>query len=148
MKSPAETEMIGDTIVDLAERAYVAGIIDGEGTVTLVKKHGNNAHSPEITVANTDLSLLEWLQLRIGGMIKKKVKKMPHHNQAYTWVIRDNRAINLLNEIEDLLIVKRRQSELITKRYKACTPRNGKYSKKTLKEKLELVTHIRRLNSR
>lgn len=134
--------------MDLAEKAYIAGIIDGEGTVTLVRKHCNNAHSPEITVANTDLRLLKWLQERLGGMIKKKMKKLPYHSQAYTWVIRDNRVIDLLNEIEDLLIVKREHSKLITKEYKACTPRNGKYTEDLLKKKMELVAKIRKLNSR
>ena len=132
----------------LAERAYVAGIIDGEGTITLVKKHGNNLHSPEITVANTSLELLLWLQQRIGGLIKKKVRKMAQHRQAYTWVIRDNRVLSLLQEIGSLLLIKRRHAELLMQRYKACTPRNGKYTSELLEKKQELVAEIRKLNSR
>ena len=134
--------------MDLAERAYIAGIIDGEGTITLNRKHRNNAHSPEITVANTDLRLLEWLKEKLGGSIRKKIKKLSHHNQAYTWMIRNDRVINLLSEIEDYLIVKREHSELITKKYKACTPRNGKYNEELLNKKMELVAQIRKLNSR
>jgi hypothetical protein len=147
-ESPAETVMIGDRIVNLAERAYTAGIIDGEGTITLSRKHRNNTHSPEITVANTDLRLLEWLKKRLGGLIKKKVRKLPQHNQAYTWIVRNDRAIEVMKEIEDFLIIKRKHSELITRKYKACTPRNGKYTEELLSKKMELIAEIKKLNSR
>jgi hypothetical protein len=140
--------MIGGRIVNLAERAYIAGIVDGEGTITLTRKHRNNIHSPEITVANTDLRLLEWLKERLGGLIKKKVRKLPQHSQAYTWIITNNRAIGVMNEIQEFLIIKRKHSELITKNYKACTPRNGKYTKDLLSKKMELVAQIKKLNSR
>lgn len=134
-ESPAETAMIGDTVVNLAEKAYIAGIIDGEGTVTLTRQHRNETHSPEVSVANTDLRLLTWLKSKIGGHIRKKIKKLPQHNQAYTWTVRDNRAIDLLRCVEKLLIVKKAHSELITKKYKALTPRNGKYTKEILRKK-------------
>ena len=68
-KRPAETEMIRGPIVNVAEKAYIAGIIDGEGTVTLVLKHSNETHSPEISVANTDIELLQWLKKKPNSML-------------------------------------------------------------------------------
>lgn len=134
--------------MNLAEKAYIAGIIDGEGTVTLTRQHVREMYSPEVSVANTNLQLLLWLKEKIGGYIRKKVRKLPQHHQAYTWTVRDNRAISLLKIVEKLLIVKRSHSELITRNYKKLTPRNGKYTAEQARKKLELVAAIKKLNSR
>ncbi|MCE2394555.1 LAGLIDADG family homing endonuclease [Candidatus Poribacteria bacterium] len=45
------------------EKAYLAGIIDGEGTVTLTRRRKNQMPSPQISVSNTHLELLEYIQL-------------------------------------------------------------------------------------
>ncbi|MFJ7728371.1 hypothetical protein ACIQXV_19755 [Neobacillus sp. NPDC097160] len=40
------------------EAAYVAGIIDGEGSITLTRMHENEHRRPCITIASTDKELL------------------------------------------------------------------------------------------
>jgi hypothetical protein len=40
------------------ERAYLAGIIDGEGTVTLSRAHINQMPAPKVSVANNSLELI------------------------------------------------------------------------------------------
>jgi len=131
------------------EKAYIAGLIDGEGTVTLSRKHSNETASPEVSIANNDLQLLAWVRNAVAaGKISLKRKNRPHHHQSYTWSIRDNKAISFLNEIKNYLIVKKQQAELITTSYKMYTPRNGKYTPEMLKRKLELVAQIRKLNQR
>ncbi len=131
------------------EKAYVAGLVDGEGSVTLSRKHSNETPSPEVSIANNSLHLLDWVKNIVGaGKITSKSKNKVYHAQSYTWSVRDNKAICFLNEIKKYLIVKRQQAELITKKYKVCTPRNGKYSPEMLRKKLELVAQIRKLNQR
>jgi len=135
--------------LDEIEKAYIAGLMDGEGTVTLSRKHSNETASPEVSIANNNLQLLVWVRDVVGaGRITSKRKNRPHHAQSFTWSIRDNKAICFLNEIRDYLIVKKQQAELITRKYKVYTPRNGKYTPDILRRKLELVAQIRKLNQR
>ena len=42
------------------EKAYIAEIIDGEGSIMLTRFHKNEYHSPCVSIASTDLELLEW----------------------------------------------------------------------------------------
>lgn len=129
-------------------KAYLAGIIDGEGTVTLVRTHKNETPSPEVSVSNTSLPLLMWIQKRVGGAISSKKTSKPHHTISYVWRLRHDKAICFLNEIKRYLIVKRKHAELITQEYKKVTHRAGKYTPQLLQKKNALVGKIRKLNRR
>ena len=134
--------------MDKVEKAYLAGIIDGEGTVTLSKHHKNETPGPEVSVANNNLKLLKWIQKQTGGVICSKKKYRTHHHDSYAWHIRQDRALCFLNGIKDFLIIKKQQAELITKEYKSVTQRAGRYTPKMLEEKNRLVAKIRVLNQR
>jgi len=41
------------------DAAYIAGLIDGEGTVTLTRKHKNENRQLCISISNTEKNLLE-----------------------------------------------------------------------------------------
>ncbi|WP_245805876.1 hypothetical protein [Bacillus alkalicellulosilyticus] len=47
--------------------AYLAGIIDVEGTITLTRQHSNEHRRPVITIASTDYEILLFIQNSIGG---------------------------------------------------------------------------------
>lgn len=130
------------------EKAYIAGIIDGEGTITLTRHHRNETPAPNVSISNNDLTLLHWIKRKVGGTIITKGKKKQHHKESYTWHLRFDKAIGLLNEIRDYLIIKRQHADLIIAKYKSVTHRTGKYTPEMLKKKAELVAEIRRLNQR
>lgn len=130
------------------EKAYIAGIVDGEGTIGLWRHHKNETHTPNVTVANNSLTLLQWIRSKVGGVIVSKKKRQAHHGDSYAWSIRQDRAISFLNEIKGYLIIKKQQAELITGEYKAVTHRAGKYTPEMLAKKAALVAKIRNLNQR
>lgn len=43
-----------------AEAAYVAGIIDGEGTITLTRTHRGEGRRPVVSISSTELPLLQY----------------------------------------------------------------------------------------
>ncbi len=49
------------------DSAYIAGLIDGEGTITLTRKHRNENRQLAISISNTDKDLLEFVLLTIGA---------------------------------------------------------------------------------
>ncbi|MDV4151809.1 hypothetical protein R0131_13355 [Clostridium sp. AL.422] len=50
------------------EISYIAGIIDGEGSIMLQKFHSNEFPAPCVSIASTSLELLTW--------IKETIKKL------------------------------------------------------------------------
>lgn len=136
--------------MDLTVKAYIAGMLDGEGTVTLSRHHKNETHAPEVTITNCDLGVLKWIKEKVGMgyVIKKKFKRDPKHSDAYAWTIRNDAAINLLKDLYPYLIIKRERAELIIEGYKIVTKRNGRYTPEEMQRKDIFVAKIRELNRR
>ena len=130
------------------EKAYLAGIIDGEGTVTLTRCHKNRTPSPQVSVSNNDLELLEYIRdITNCGQIHAKKKTKPHHQQSWHWQTHSvSDSLRILKEIHPFLRVKRKQAYLILKHYKEVTPRNGRYSPELLEKKKHLVETVQGLN--
>ncbi len=78
----------GETM-DNWEAAYIAGIIDGEGSITLTRMHEGEHRRPVITIASTDKELLEYLQtLMDGNLVSKKNYNPLKHKDSYTLIIK------------------------------------------------------------
>ncbi|WP_195954691.1 LAGLIDADG family homing endonuclease [Clostridium tertium] len=118
------------------EKAYIAGIIDGEGKIMLQKIHKNEHPAPCVSIASTTLELLEWIKNTVGKgrIISKKNYNIEKHKDCYSYVLRRNDAIQLLNDIYPYLIINtnKKRSELIINKYKSITPRNGYYTDEML----------------
>ncbi len=120
---------------------YTAGIIDGEGTITLTRLSKKQHKSPIVSCSSTTIEILEYLKEIYGGFISKHKVYKEHHLQSWSWKLGSNKAIELLELIQPLLKEpkKSKRARFILDKYKSCTPRNGKYSNelKQLKEKFE-----------
>lgn len=135
--------------LNLVKKAYIAGIIDGEGTITLSRKHVNETPSPVVSISNCNLELLTWIKKSVGnGIIQTKKAAKINHSTGYEFRLKGNKAIEFLKEIKRFLRIKRIHAELIISDYKLVTPRNGKYSQDQLRRKSKLVEKIRKLNQR
>jgi hypothetical protein len=114
------------------EIAYLAGIIDGEGSIMLSKYHHSEFPCPCISISSTDLELLEWVRDKIGsGRInRKKNYNINKHKTSYTYVVYYDTAIDVMNKIEPYLVIvkKKLRAKFITENYKKITIRNGKYN--------------------
>lgn len=121
------------------EKAYLAGIIDGEGSIMLIKFHGNQFPSPCVSVASTSIELLNWIKSKtnMGKIISKKNYNLEKHKNSYTYIAKYNDAMKILTYIEPYLVInsKKSRANLIINEYKNVTPRNGKYSEEMLKAK-------------
>jgi len=116
----------------------------------LSRTHKNEMPSPQLTITNTNLSLLKWVRRVSGcGKIINRSRRHPNHKLAYVWSVgKTDKCLHLLREIRPYLRIKRRQTYLLLTRYKAVTPRNGKYTAAVMRKKLRLVEDIRALNRR
>lgn len=123
------------------EAAYIAGIIDGEGTITLTRMHQNEHRRPCVTIASTDKELLLFIQTLTGGIIADKRNYKPKiHKDSFTLNIKKKESVlRVLQSISEYLRVdkKRNRALWILNNYERVTIRNGKYTQETLKKKIE-----------
>jgi hypothetical protein len=112
------------------EAAYIAGLIDGEGTITLTRKHRNENRQLAVTISNTEKDLLDYVLDTIGaGKITGKCTTRAHHTPSFTYAIYNRQALDLLKPVHPYLkTYKAKRATLILRDYLALTPRNGKYT--------------------
>lgn len=111
------------------ERGYLAGIIDGEGTIILTKD--KEFRYPTIAVSSCTLGILETVkEICDGGVITPKRTYKSTHSPSWAWKIERQRAIAILEEVTPFLKEpkKKARAELIIKDYTRLTPRNGRYT--------------------
>ena len=122
------------------EAAYIAGIIDGEGSVTLTRIHNKEFRRPCITIASTDKELLVYLQTLTAGLINNKKNYNPNqHKDSFTLYIKNKKTVlSLLKHVTPYLRVdkKRKRALWILENYEIVTQRNGKYNIQQLKKKI------------
>jgi hypothetical protein len=116
----------GSVIGHLPERdkAYLAGIIDGEGSITIHRRTPKGKNNPVyalyVGIATTSPALKRWLEERFPERvyIKKLPRSREHHRQVYDFVLSGNRQVMVfLREIAPYLVIKREQAELVAQGY-------------------------------
>jgi hypothetical protein len=127
-----------------AQAAYIAGLIDGEGTVTLTRKHRNEHRQVCVSISSTERGLLDFVLNATGaGKITNKSTSGRHHTPSFAYAVYNRQALALLQQTLPYLIsYKRDRAELILTEYLSVTPRNGKYSAELLARKANFERRV------
>jgi LAGLIDADG-like domain len=96
----------------LVERAYLAGIIDGEGSLVL-RNNGTHRFGRALQIGNTSLPLLEWIQSRFGGTVSFEKRPNPKHKPIYRWFAAADDIDAILEAVLPFLLVKTQQAHLL-----------------------------------
>lgn len=98
--------------------AYIAGIIDGEGSISLVyarQKPSRSSLNVRVQVANTNEWLVQWLRMAVGGWITKTNRSQVQDKiwkVGYQWCITGIRAKDFLELVYPYLRLKKPQAEI------------------------------------
>lgn len=116
--------------LDVRDAAYIAGLIDGEGTVTLTQEHSRENRRLVVSISNTEIALLNHVRTVTGaGRITNKRTYSENHTPSYTYKITNRQALALLEAVLPYLrSYKAKRARLAVKDYVRLTPRNGKYT--------------------
>ncbi len=113
-----------------SEAAYLAGLIDGEGTVTLSRKHASDMRQLVVSISNTELRILEFTLASVGaGKITRKRTAKANHTPSYAYALWNRQALALLAQVQQYMqSYKGDRARLALREYVRLTPRNGKYT--------------------
>jgi len=101
-------------VIPETERAYLAGILDGEGCLGIYKIR-RKYYITKIQVTNTRLKLLKWLQDRFGGNIYTSKDPRSNRKQVWNWTVAAKKAAIVAEAALPYLLLKRLQAEAIIK---------------------------------
>jgi len=142
--------MDSDTRVSEIKFGWTAGIIDGEGCITVIGRGNLRDFYPMVAVANTSQEMItELVQLSsklVGSPGHVNERKFEKYKTQWQWSLFHKTAVAFCKEIEPYLIVKRQQAILIQQFY---LPSSGVGRKVTLEERERrriLSNKIRSLN--
>ena len=123
--------------LDLRDAAYIAGLIDGEGTVTLSREHRNENRRLVVSIASTERCLLDFVADRTGcGKITNKCTTSDRHTPSFAFRVTNRQALELLRQVQPYLqSYKATRAALALKHYLALTPRNGRYNVEQQRER-------------
>lgn len=98
--------------------AYVAGLIDGEGSVEIQKRKRaqcvNNVYfCPRIRICMTDKNIIEWLKDSFGGFISYR-KEHDNCRESFSWAMTSVKSVKpFIEKVYPYLKVKKQQALLI-----------------------------------
>ena len=95
--------------------SYLAGIIDGEGTITTTKSSGSiGGLTPLVSVANTDKKLIDWLKENIGGNVTASQPKNKNWKLKYRWYLYSVLDVSIIIKmIFPYLIIKKKNAHRV-----------------------------------
>lgn len=126
---------------------YVAGIFDGEGSISVLINHDGYIVS-HIDIGNTCKELIYSLHEMFGGILQIREPKSVAHQRMYRVRLNGQKALNTLHKLLPHLLVKKKQAALMIELLESCSPGGGR--KKTpiqLVRSQQIVDELRVLNA-
>lgn len=107
----------------IAQIAYLAGIIDGEGSIYIGNfssnpKTGAKYYQTNMEVTNSDQSLIDFLYNTFGGLVNAYTASQTPKNSRkkyWRWICTGERLTHLCEEILPYLTAKKRQCKIMLK---------------------------------
>lgn len=136
----------------IEDLAYLAGLIDGEGCISIFQRSDSNSLKATLTIAMTDRAPLDWASETFGAKVYEKRVTGAAENgwkQCYVWLVSTQKAAEILRNVLPFLKVKREQAALlveladIRERHRAEGTRNGPHEQH---RQLAIMAEVQRLN--
>lgn len=80
--------------------AYTAGLFDGEGTVTMTKRHRvDKVRAPAASMTSTTIELVDWMLSNYGGYKYERKPTRPNEKVSWCWRLVGDKVIPFLELI-------------------------------------------------
>ena len=140
-----------------AQIGYIAGLLDGEGSVSIVRitpKRGRDCKRPmhqlRVIISNTDYRMMKWLleTTGVGHIATRTMKnKNPNWRPSYWYILGAKKAYDFLMVVYDYLVIKREVADVALEFYSTVLSyKNNIYGCKGLTD--EIIEHRDLLKNR
>ena len=135
--------------------AYLAGIVDGEGSLLLWMNKSSTDRGQfnlRVNVTSTDKCLVDWIFQNFGGSIYEcnspSRKSKPNWKKQYLWQINRPEMLQFLKDIYPFLIIKKERCEIAIKFRETYNKRERNLTKETFGIRFALFNQMKHLNHR
>ena len=118
---------MAEHIITETEKAYVAGLVDGEGSIQIVLQTNKSRGRPEycfaqVCINNCNRTLLEWVKKRFGGKIivsrRNYNSEEKNSKPLYKLYFYRKEARHFFKLVLPYLVLKRKQALVVEKLFK------------------------------
>jgi hypothetical protein len=133
------------------DRAYLAGILDGEGAIMLCARSKAQGWHLRVEVTNCDRRMLDWLAERWGGKPRVTWRNeaivRPNWRTKYSWARDARSAVPVLFDALPYLVIKKRHAEVALE-FAATMKNVGRrgHTEEVLAVRRRLVAEMKTLN--
>jgi hypothetical protein len=100
--------------MEVTNLAYLAGLIDGEGTVEArIDSRHETWLSIRISIANSNHTVIDWLKITFGGNVCPRKTYKAHHLPQKAWSVSGLAAIEIAKATLPYAIIKKEQLEVL-----------------------------------
>jgi hypothetical protein len=154
-------------IYDPLKLAYLAGIVDGEGSLCIYRVNPakyNRYQTPNfrsvLNISNTKKELFDWIEEHFSNLNHKSKKhkrsifkkNSTHERWIYEWVIQGHRLVDVCTQLLPYLVLKKEQAKLILKFRKTYTQKSfgsqTPLDPKTVEKREKIRLEMCRLNAK
>ena len=135
----------------VTEYSYLAGLVDGDGSILFIKKKKKDVfRRPMLSVSNTDINILKSLKEKFGGVICISKPSNIKYKDKGEWRVEYNSAFSIMEKIRPYMnhVNKCKRIDLLLKKYKQLTPRNGYYTEEMSKARRKLESEFLKIKMR
>ena len=102
------------------ERAYAAGLIDGEGSIRITSRGKNGGvtfrhgqYTLMVEMVNTDRGMIQWMVERFGGSVSYARENIERNSrEKWHWRVAADKALYCLDAVWPYILTKKRQAKL------------------------------------
>ena len=102
-------------MLKMLDKNYIAGIVDGEGSIEIHKQKGRQRvlynYNVRVRISNTCRDLLLLVQTEYGGVISQRLPRL-NRRKDYQLEISSHYALRLIRDILPFLVIKKEQATL------------------------------------
>jgi hypothetical protein len=128
--------------------AYLAGFIDGEGTICIFGYHGRRHSALRVAAYNTNRDVLDWIALTFGGRVYAVKRRPSNRRQSFVWQISARPAVAIIDACMPYFRIKAQQAKLFVEVASTLNERGNRTAIKTevLEYRRKAAAHISALN--
>lgn len=111
-------------LLSVVKLAYMAGLIDGEGTVSLRRNGDGKARFPVVHFNSTTVEMVSWAAENFGGRQYAYPARKVGHKPYFHWLSSRGHSLTVLSAILPYMLEpkKRARAELILSDYRPSLP--------------------------